>query len=98
MLGCKPKAVCGYHEHAIVSGAQTERRGEAGPVRVLRRGWHAPAARFSSSGRPLREYVVAAAAEDFQDEVWSGADQGEHLVGSAAAHDHLGYRVQEEID
>src|SRR5262249_18431436 len=33
-----------YNEKAIVAGAQTERRGEAGPVRVLLRGWDAPAA------------------------------------------------------
>jgi hypothetical protein len=32
---------------ALIAGAQTERRGEAGPVRVLRRGWDAPAALFA---------------------------------------------------
>ena len=35
-----------YNEKAIVAGAQTERRGEAGPVRVLLRGWDAPAVSF----------------------------------------------------
>src|SRR5262249_40179863 len=37
---------CGlrYNEETSNPGAQTERRGEAGPVRVLLRGWDAPAA------------------------------------------------------
>src|SRR5215831_19426997 len=33
-----------YNEGTSNPGAQTERRGEAGPVRVLLRGWDAPAA------------------------------------------------------
>src|SRR5437588_481711 len=33
-----------YHEKANGPGAQTERRGEAGPVWVLLRGWDSPAA------------------------------------------------------
>src|SRR5205807_6111125 len=33
-----------YNEKANDPGAQTERRGEAGPVSVLRRGWDSPAA------------------------------------------------------
>src|SRR5207237_1099738 len=33
-----------YNDKAITPGAQTERRGEAGPVRVLLGGGHAPAA------------------------------------------------------
>src|SRR5437660_10190166 len=33
-----------YNEKATVPGAQTERRGEAGPVSVLLRGWDSPAA------------------------------------------------------
>ena len=44
-------------------GAQTERRGEAGPVRVLLRGWDAPAANdqilpalFSASNRSLTSF------------------------------------------
>jgi hypothetical protein len=37
-----------YHDKGIASGAQTERRGEAGPVRVLLGGGHAPAALFQS--------------------------------------------------
>jgi hypothetical protein len=36
-----------YNEEANDPGAQTERRGEAGPVRVLLRGWDAPAAFLS---------------------------------------------------
>src|SRR5437016_7528158 len=35
-----------YNENATVPGAQTERRGEAGPVSVLLRGWDSPAAFF----------------------------------------------------
>jgi hypothetical protein len=38
-----------YNDRAITSGAQTERRGDAGPVRVLLGGGHAPAALFQSS-------------------------------------------------
>ena len=38
-----------YKEQATVPGAQTERRGEAGPVRVLLRGWDAPAACIQES-------------------------------------------------
>src|SRR6516162_5409043 len=33
-----------YNERARAAGAQTERRGEAGPVSVLLRGWDSPAA------------------------------------------------------
>jgi hypothetical protein len=33
-----------YNEKANDPGAQTERRSEAGPVRVLLRGWDSPAA------------------------------------------------------
>ena len=36
--------VVGVARFGIAAGAQTERRGEAGPVRVLLRGWDAPAA------------------------------------------------------
>src|SRR5438132_9289579 len=38
-----------YHEKAIAPGAQTERRGEAGPVSVLFRGWDSPAAFVNQS-------------------------------------------------
>src|SRR5262245_56139062 len=41
-------AVCGIMTRTIVPGAQTERRGEAGPVRVLLGGGHAPAAFLDS--------------------------------------------------
>ena len=33
-----------YNNHAITPSSQTERRGDAGPVRVLLGGGHAPAA------------------------------------------------------
>jgi hypothetical protein len=36
-----------YHKRDIIPGAQTERRGDAGPVRVLLGGGHAPAALLS---------------------------------------------------
>src|SRR6266487_2867392 len=36
-----------YNENATDPGAQTERRGEAGPVSVLLRGWDSPAALFT---------------------------------------------------
>jgi len=32
-----------YNERANAAGAQTKRRGEAGPVSVLLRGWDSPA-------------------------------------------------------
>jgi hypothetical protein len=38
------EGVCDKIKKAIAAGAQTERRGEAGPVRVLLGGGHAPAA------------------------------------------------------
>jgi hypothetical protein len=37
-----------YNAKAIGSGAQTERRGEAGPVRVLLGGGHVPATLLAS--------------------------------------------------
>ena len=42
-----------YNEKATVPGAQTERRGEAGPMSVLLRGWDSPAAfalQFNTAG------------------------------------------------
>jgi hypothetical protein len=33
-----------YNQKVIAPGAQTERRGDAGPVSVLLRGWDSPAA------------------------------------------------------
>src|SRR4029079_14049544 len=41
-----------YNKKVIALGAQTERRGDAGPVSVLLRGWDSPAAFFCRS--PLR--------------------------------------------
>src|SRR5438132_13327981 len=38
-----------YNEKATDPGAQTERRGEAGPVSVLLRGWDSPAAFVNQS-------------------------------------------------
>jgi hypothetical protein len=40
------EAVCFIMETAIAAGAQTERRGEAGPVWVLLGGGHTPATLF----------------------------------------------------
>jgi hypothetical protein len=39
-----------YNDKAITFGAQTERRGDAGPVRVLLGGGYAPAALLAGSG------------------------------------------------
>src|SRR6266851_7776590 len=49
-----------YNEEANDPGAQTERRGEAGPVSVLLRGWDSPAAFFvvRSSGRTVLQTVL----------------------------------------
>ena len=51
-----------YNEKANDPGAQTERRGEAGPVSVLLRGWDSPAAFFlglvSPQVRPWRVWLT----------------------------------------
>jgi hypothetical protein len=38
-----------YNEETTAPGAQTERRGGARPVSVLRRGWYSPAASFQEA-------------------------------------------------
>ena len=48
-----------YNDDAIVAGAQTERRGVAGPVSVLLRGGNSPAAAILVSFAPLRAASVA---------------------------------------
>ena len=51
-----------YNTKAITGGAQTECRGDAGPVRVLLGGGHAPAALLFDSSIPISASALPAPA------------------------------------